>query len=179
MSTKYKHSHEVPTDVLAERLSELSDAVGKRGADRDRELTRRVPAELDRDADLVLSEAAQRLVKLEAERDAYRAAEEHQIARRQKMEEERDALAAHAEMLQEIADEVFLDLMDDPSPTCHVIFQKAVQPPAASLDRRDARIVADALLNLLGVVRCSGNHYLIATIETNIEHLRQQAEVHQ
>ena len=66
MSTKYKHSHEVPTAVLAQRLVELSDAVGKRGEERDRELTRRVPAELDRDADLVLYEAAQRLLKVEA-----------------------------------------------------------------------------------------------------------------
>lgn len=38
-----------------------------------RELTRRIPAELDRDADLVLSEAAQRLLKMESERDALAA----------------------------------------------------------------------------------------------------------
>lgn len=70
MSTKYKHSHEVPTDVLEKRLEELSDAIGKRGEERDRELTRRVPAELDRDADLVLSEAAARLMALEAHVEA-------------------------------------------------------------------------------------------------------------
>lgn len=66
MSTKYKHGHEVPTAVLAKRLNELSDAVGKQGEERDRELTRRIPAEFDRDADLVLSEAATRLMALAA-----------------------------------------------------------------------------------------------------------------
>src|SRR5690554_6727830 len=73
MSTKYKHSHEVPTAVLAKRLDELSDVMGYPGKERDRELTQRIPAELDRDADLVLSEAAQRMLKMEAERDALAA----------------------------------------------------------------------------------------------------------
>jgi len=73
MSTKYKISAEVPTAALAKRLDELSDVVGQPGEERDRELTQRIPAELDRDADLVLCEAAQRLVKLETERDALAA----------------------------------------------------------------------------------------------------------
>ncbi len=61
MSTKYTKPVQVPGAVLAKRLEEISEAVTKKGEDRDRELTMRVPAELDRDADLVLSEAAQRL----------------------------------------------------------------------------------------------------------------------
>jgi hypothetical protein len=70
MSTKYQHSKEVPTEVLIKRLEELSDAVVARmNRDNDkfeREFTCRIPAELDRDADLVLSEASKRLIELEA-----------------------------------------------------------------------------------------------------------------
>lgn len=55
MSNKYKHGDEVPSDVLCKRLDELSDAV-TRGRDAiNLEFTMRIPAELDRDADLVLS----------------------------------------------------------------------------------------------------------------------------
>ena len=46
------------------------------------------------------------LAELERERDAYRAAEEHQIALRQKMEEREAALAAHVERLQEAGDKL-------------------------------------------------------------------------
>jgi hypothetical protein len=71
MSTKYQHSTEVPTEVLAKRLDELSDAVVARmnrdNATFEREFTCRIPAELDRDADLVLSEAASRLIELKEE----------------------------------------------------------------------------------------------------------------
>ena len=58
MSTKYKEPQEVPTSVLIARLKQLSAAIanGDKG-----ELTMRVPAELDRDADVVLAEAVKRL----------------------------------------------------------------------------------------------------------------------
>ena len=65
MSNKYKESSEVPTSVLIERLKELSDAVTK-GEQGQREFTMRIPAEVDRDADIVLSESARRLAKFEA-----------------------------------------------------------------------------------------------------------------
>lgn len=58
MSTKYKEPKEVPTTVLIERLKELADAIAKGNRD---ELTMRIPAEVDRDADIVLAEAANRL----------------------------------------------------------------------------------------------------------------------
>lgn len=68
MSTKYQQSTEVPTEVLVKRLDELSDAVVARmqgnNAKFQREFTCRIPAELDRDADLVLSGAAMRLSEL-------------------------------------------------------------------------------------------------------------------
>ena len=58
MSTKYEDPKLVPTSVLIERLKELADAIAKGNRD---ELTMRIPAEADRDADIVLAEAAKRL----------------------------------------------------------------------------------------------------------------------
>lgn len=65
MSTKYKHGETVPADVLVARLRELSKAVTEGREAVLREFTMRVPAELDRDADLVLSSAADRIAELE------------------------------------------------------------------------------------------------------------------
>lgn len=62
MSTKYKEAAAVPTSILAERLKQLSDAIIHRDMG---ELTMRIPAELDRDADLVLTEASRRLLEFE------------------------------------------------------------------------------------------------------------------
>ena len=64
MSNKYKHGDVIPNDVIARRLDELSDAVTAGKDAIDREFTMRIPAELDRDADLVLSEAAERVRKI-------------------------------------------------------------------------------------------------------------------
>ena len=69
MSREYSKSEDVPDSVLADRLAELSDAVVAR-MNRDpqkfeREFTVRIPAECDRDADIVLAEAAKRLRAIE------------------------------------------------------------------------------------------------------------------
>ncbi len=67
MSTKYKHGEKVPTKVLVTRLLELSEAVSIKGRWSGafaREFTIRIPAEKDRDADIVLAEAARRLSEL-------------------------------------------------------------------------------------------------------------------
>jgi len=72
MSRKYKNSHEVPTEELCERLKQLSRAVTKGKDEIDREFTMSIPAELDRDADLVLDEAAKRLRRLEIENNDLR-----------------------------------------------------------------------------------------------------------
>lgn len=61
MSTIYRESKDVPTNVLCDRLDELARAVTQGREAKEQEFTMRVPAELDRDADLVLSEAAKRL----------------------------------------------------------------------------------------------------------------------
>lgn len=61
MSRKYTDTASVPTETLANRLDELANAITKGREASDREFTMRIPAECDRDADLVLSEAAKRL----------------------------------------------------------------------------------------------------------------------
>lgn len=66
MSQQYKHGDRIPTEVIAQRLDELSDAATKGEAGL-HEFYMRIPAELDHDADLVLHAAAKRLRELEAE----------------------------------------------------------------------------------------------------------------
>ena len=66
MSNKYKHGDRVPSDVLCRRLDELAEFVTKGPDAVRREFTMRVPAELDRDADLVISAASRRIKELEA-----------------------------------------------------------------------------------------------------------------
>ena len=58
MSTKYKHSKDVPTSTLADRLDELATTVTKGDTS---PFVMRVPAELDYCPDLVMSAAARRL----------------------------------------------------------------------------------------------------------------------
>lgn len=57
MSSQYKSTEAVPDHVLLARVAELVDAVTK-GSAGSNEFTMRVPAECDRDADLVLTELA-------------------------------------------------------------------------------------------------------------------------
>ena len=70
MSTQYKFGDRVPSNVLCRRLLELSAAAtkGPRSMEMEREFTMRIPAELDRDADLVISAAARRIEELESSR---------------------------------------------------------------------------------------------------------------
>ena len=65
MSTKYGATDRVPTEILAARMEELSLVVTQGREAVVREFTMRVPAEMDRDADLVLHAAANRLLELE------------------------------------------------------------------------------------------------------------------
>jgi hypothetical protein len=73
MSTKYRNSRDVPLDVIITRLNGLSDAVAGGRKSQEREFTMRIPAECDRDADIVIAEAAVRLTKLHDENEALRA----------------------------------------------------------------------------------------------------------
>src|SRR5690554_881858 len=73
MSTKYRNSSDVPLDTIITRLRELADAVTGGSKSQEREFTMRIPAECDRDADLVIDEAAGRLSNMQAENEALRA----------------------------------------------------------------------------------------------------------
>ncbi len=64
MSTQYEKSEDVPTEVLCNRVKELVKLITK-GEVKHNEFTMRVPAELDRDADVVLSELVRRLNEAE------------------------------------------------------------------------------------------------------------------
>ena len=65
MDIKYKTPEEVPSSVLCARLDVLSDAVTKGKNRIEREFYMSIPARLDKDADLVLSIASQRIKDLE------------------------------------------------------------------------------------------------------------------
>jgi hypothetical protein len=61
MSTRYKRSEDVPNEILAARLDDLAKVITTTDKRMDSEFCMRIPAELDRDADLVMAEAARRL----------------------------------------------------------------------------------------------------------------------
>jgi len=60
----------VPSETICKRLDELAHAITMGSESVEREFTMRIPAELDRDADLVISEAARRIRELEAQLSA-------------------------------------------------------------------------------------------------------------
>ena len=66
MSTNYNHNDRVPSETICTRLDELAHAVTLGHEAVTREFTMRIPAELDHDADIVLSEASRRINELEA-----------------------------------------------------------------------------------------------------------------
>lgn len=123
--------------------------------------------------------------------DAHRALIKHDrqcpknpIAQELLAERERaDELAAHVEHITErarlVTDRRNWEGNADPR-VPHVLLDKlsdACQAKRdASLARRDARVVADALEVLLKLARNGGGSaYMIETIETNIDHLRHKA----
>ena len=65
MSNNYKHGDRIPSEVYTARLYELAQFVTDGPDAVRREFTMRIPAERDRDADLVLSGAARRITELE------------------------------------------------------------------------------------------------------------------
>jgi predicted RNase H-like nuclease (RuvC/YqgF family) len=106
VSTKYEHGEVVPTEVLAGRLRELSQAVinGKEAIDR--EFTMRIPAELDRDADLVLSSSAERMFALEAQLDERHAQLNEMNVRVKHFSDKNSQLKAEVERLQSKVDDM-------------------------------------------------------------------------
>ncbi|RLI83665.1 MAG: hypothetical protein DRP01_08910 [Archaeoglobales archaeon] len=71
MGKIYKKSEDVPSEVLVARLRELSAVIADKSIHKGSEFSMRIPAECDRDADIVLSEAAIRLGKLEEENSRF------------------------------------------------------------------------------------------------------------
>ena len=67
MSTKYKHPKEVPLQVIVARLRELATVITKGRDSQEREFTMSIPAECDRDADIVINEAANRIGALQSQ----------------------------------------------------------------------------------------------------------------
>lgn len=66
MSSKYKDSRDVPTDVICDRLRELVKAItDDNGKQWYTAFYMSIPAQVDRDADIVMSEAARRLEAME------------------------------------------------------------------------------------------------------------------
>ena len=64
MSCYYKDSNSVPNRILSKRLDDLADIIINRKKGWQEELSMRVPAECDRDADLILSEADFRITEM-------------------------------------------------------------------------------------------------------------------
>lgn len=158
MSTMYKRGDQVPTEVLAKRLDELADAVGKKGEERDRALTRRIPAELDRDADLVLSEASTRLMALEGKCDA---------------------LAAHARHLSDIAEKLGTASPEYLAHLAAVANFVLLSPPGVSLSRLIARERADAMDWVLAQATNEENERMMwrkKIVMPEIDRLRLQAQ---
>ncbi|MCP1316414.1 hypothetical protein [Halomonas sp. 707B3] len=138
------------------------------------------------------------IARLERERDAYRTAEEHQIALRQKIEQERDALAAdRADLIQELIPLQNMthglarsggcspDYPNDAKAVLervtggHAPFFDDSGPSAKCLSRRDALKQAEWISDYLRSLHW--NTMSISPIDLNIEakRLRRQAEAQQ
>ena len=79
MSSKYQDVSDVPTETLCKRLAELAHAVTISDRRMMREFTMRIPAEVDRDADIVISEAARRLTEANATIEAVRGLPRYEV----------------------------------------------------------------------------------------------------
>lgn len=91
MTTKYQNSRDVPLDTIIARLRELADAVTGGSKSQEREFTMRIPAECDRDADLVIDEAARRLADIQSENEAMKAAEVYLLNNNERLREKNAA----------------------------------------------------------------------------------------
>ena len=117
------------------------------------------------------------------ERDAYRTAEENQIALRQKLEEERDALAAHVERIKAEESRAYSGGLSMPG-LLHSIIHKS---PATSLDRRDTLKQAEGweqAAHVIEIMECpKGAQFfregVVNHLRYKAEKMRRQAEAHQ
>ncbi len=112
MSTKYKDGDHVPTEVLCNRIEEIVKHITDPGLRPYllNQFDMRIPAELDRDADLVLSTVARRLQETEKERDQWHedfntrsSLWREEKTRANKLEKERDQLNEELETEREVS----------------------------------------------------------------------------
>ena len=85
MSDEYKHSSNVPNEKLCLRLDELAHAVTKGHTCINKEFYMSIPAQLDVDADCVLSESANRIRAQDKEITSLRAELERKRAALEKI----------------------------------------------------------------------------------------------
>ncbi|QHD50013.1 hypothetical protein [Vreelandella aquamarina] len=123
-------------------------------------------------------------VQLMRERDAYRNAEETQIALRERVQEERDALAAHVERLatasHRLINELYLgddEGLLDHSDRMREAIESVKSDPRASLKRRDLLKQAEVLEE---EAECMNDiEYAQDRLIERANELRQQSEGHQ
>ncbi|HBP78107.1 MAG TPA: hypothetical protein DD685_04265 [Halomonas sp.] len=127
-----------------------------------------------------LAAQRKRIAQLEQERDAYRTAEEHQIALRQKIERERDQAAANANRLRaalhycnEYLYGSHLNTIGHGSKAHMEIADALGETPANSLARRDALKQAE-VLEL--AEKAMTNEQDAATMRLNAAELRKRAQ---
>lgn len=121
------------------------------------------------------------IAKLEQERDAYRTAEEHQIALRQKIERERDALAAHVERLRNACQMAFqTPLNEHYSKGVNVALFHAIESTAENnRKRRDLIKQAEALEEFAEGLPKFGHMGVEKALLIKSRALRRQAEAQQ
>lgn len=123
------------------------------------------------------------------ERDAYRTAEECQIAVRQKIEQERDALAAHVERLRNACQMAFQTPLDEHySKGVNVALHHAIESTGENnLDRRDTLKQAEGweqAAHVIEIMECpKGAQFfregVVNHLRYKAEKMRRQAEAHQ
>lgn len=115
------------------------------------------------------------IAELEHERDAYCAAEEMQVALRQKMEADRDALAAHVERIKTEESRAYKGGLSMPGLLHDIIYES----PTISLVRRDANKKAEALEEFAEGLPKFGHMGVEKALLIKSRALRRQAEAQQ
>lgn len=108
MSNKYKHGDKVPDEVLYERMNQLIRSITTR-EDFPSDFYMRIPAELDRDADLVMSqmvtnsrEKDTRIKELEEELALQESHYDCEVAKNKELEKNLRRLVEISESFQEL-----------------------------------------------------------------------------
>lgn len=167
MEKRGLHAHGLPTD----KPSQLSDAFRAGVAWAGHEV-QSLKNELEA--------KVRQNVHLMRERDAYRTAEEYQIALRQKLEEERDSLAAHVERIKAEESRAYKGGLSMPGLLHDIIYES----PTISLVSRDLLKRAEVLEAVAAMIKSDATnamhgyamHRAASIALSNAALIRQQAE---